>query len=57
MKLLIEELNKDFNETEEEIQNKLLEKKNIYKNYCEITEKITNNKKKIRRNRKRINRH
>ena len=47
MKLIIEELNKDFSETEEEIQNKLSEKKSIYNNYIEISQKISSNKKKL----------
>ena len=47
MKLIIEELNKDFSETEEEIQNKLSEKKSIYNNYIEISQKLSSNKKKL----------
>ena len=47
MKLIIEELNKDFNEPEEEIQNKLSEKKSIYNNYVEIVQKVSTNKKKL----------
>ena len=47
MKLLIEELNKDFNETEEEIIKRLSDNKIVYKKFCEIFEKIEKNKQKL----------
>ena len=54
-KLLIEEINKDYNESEEDILNKLLEKKDIFNNYCQITEKINKNKKKLEEIEKELN--
>ena len=47
MKLLIEELNKDFNETEEDLIKKLSENKTIFGKFCEIFEKVSKNKKKL----------
>ena len=55
MKLLIEELNKDFNETEEEIIKKLTDNKKIFENYCQVSEKIEKNKKKLEEIEKELN--
>ena len=55
MKLLIEELNKDYNEPEEEIIKKLSENKAIYAKYCEIADKIAKNKEKLEQIEKELN--
>ena len=47
LKLLVEELNKDFNEEEENIIKKLSDNKIIYKKFCEVYEKIEKNKFKL----------
>ena len=46
-KLLINELSKDFNETEEEIFNQLNTNKTNYSNYCQILAKIKEIKEKL----------
>ena len=46
-KLLLNELNKDYNNTDDEINKMLLDQKNNYINYCQIQEKIGEAKEKL----------
>ena len=55
MKLLIEELNKDFSGSEEELYNKLSERKEKYLNYSQIWEKYSKNKQKLEEIEKELN--
>ena len=47
MKILLDELNKDFNETDDNILKKLNTNKNNYSNYCQTLDKIKEIKEKI----------